>query len=83
MSIKKDNYQRSKITRLIVNKRYKSEMMVLRSSFINMKSVRTPLRVMVCNACELVGFTRFLCILCIQRLSRGINKQVRSKSVLP
>ena len=82
MPIIKDNYQRSKITRLIVNKRYKSEMMVLRSSFINMKSVHIPLMARDCNACELVFFTRFLCIQCIQRLSKGINKQARSKSVL-
>ena len=83
MPIIKDNYQRSKITRLIVNKRYKSEMMVLRSSFINMKSVRIHLMAWVFKACELVFFARFLCTLCIQRLSKGISKQARSKSVLP
>jgi len=83
MYIIKDNYQRSKIIRLIVNKLYQSEMMVFHSYLINIKLVHIPLMARVCNACEPVIFARFLCILCIQRLSRGISKQDRSKSVLP
>jgi len=82
MSIIKDNYNRSKITRLIVNKRYQFETMVFHSYFINMKLVPISLRARVCNACELVVFARSLCILCIQRLSRDLNRQARAKSVL-